>query len=426
MPERIDTEKSFSDPRAVERAFIGSAFATGVSEFKLHAIGLTSDDFIDKKLALIYKRLEKFVEDNKDFDIVILGNELKELDALYLMNLLEEGITPSRMGEYASQIRENALRRRLVQHMSEAHAVPTSDLVANVQSDIWDFQSTTNTNWDRKERIAASLTEIEKRMDGTIEYSTGLVDVDMATGGLQRGDVIIMAGRPGHGKTAISVNWCDHLLADNKKILYIDLETSDIQMIWRFMGLESEVPVSSMKSGLLTDMQLHRIVKAASRLEKQPLTICDNTGLKLADIVTKARALDADLIVVDYINLMAEDKISDNNTRIERLIRGLKMIAKDLNIPVLVLSQLNRKLEDRTDRRPQLADLRDSGALEQVGDVICAMYWEYKYDEEADPNQILLRILKQKTGEAKDIKLNWTPTSMKVRNYIGYTVDEEM
>ena len=409
----------WKDHKGMEELFIGSALVKGATEFKMYLSALSADDFSDALLGNIFKRLCKFVEDGRDFDIAVLNNELKGIDSAYLVSLASDDLPTLKMGEYARQIRENALRRKMLKHLAEAPRKPTSDIVSELQKDIWSFQATNPGSWSIKEAIGRTLNEIEKRMEGDIEYTTGLIDFDRVTGGLRRGDVIIISGRPSMGKTAFTTNVCLHLLREKgKRVLYVDLETSDMHMLERFIGLVSKVPPSKMKSGMLSEGDLQKIVSSAAEVAKLPLEICDNTSVLPADILARARAMKADIIVLDYIHLMSDQGSGkDDNERIGNSIRALKAIAMELKIPVIVLAQLNREVERRTERKPQLSDLRGSGTLEQVGDVICAMHWEWKYDEMAEFNESMIRVLKQKTGPAQDIRLYFNPELMEYKNF---------
>ncbi len=405
-----------------EEAFIGAILDGGLSEFQVYESSITEEDFQDGRLRAIFERLKQFSRDGQDFDVIVLADEMKGMAPEYILKLVDSCVFKSKSDMYARQIKENSIRRKMLDAMRKASITPTSELITSIQDDIWRYQALSYKGWDLNEALKGSLDYIEKRMSGIIEFAPGFIDLDIMLGEFERGDVIIIGGRPGHCKSSLSVNLCMNQLKTGKNVYLIDLETSYTQMLNRFIGLEAGVAPKDMKDGHLSSGDLSKIIAATAKIREYNLTIHSNPSTQLSDIASGVKASNADIVFLDYINLLESyGKPQSTNDRITEQIRGLKKLALHLDIPFVVLSQLNRKLEERDDKKPRLSDFRDSGSLEQVGDVILATYWAHKYDESAPENEIMIRVLKQKVGDTSDIMMEWNKTIMRFRNYSGGT-----
>ena len=290
----------------------------------------------------------------------------------------------------------------------------------------------------RDERSAQPLSEAVLTYFERVEYlhdhgvenigvPTGLVDLDMMLGGLQRSDLVVVAARPGVGKTSLILNIA---LAASQRFHYctlvMSLEMSHEQVTERLVAQSSGIDSQKLRFGQLADDDWPLLVQATSRLGDVPLWIDDTPGLSIGQVRAKARRMQAarglDLLVIDYLQLMASDRRTENrNQEIAAISQGLKNLARELNIPVLVASQLSRGVEQRSDKRPMLSDLRDSGAIEQDSDVILFIYRDDIYNPESDKHHLAeLIIAKQRKGPTGTVEVYWDKAHTQFRSLARY------
>ena len=276
-----------------------------------------------------------------------------------------------------------------------------------------------------KDVLSDDIDELDRRFNNQGQASgleTGFTDIDKMTGGLNRGDLIIVAGRPSMGKTSFAMNIAENAAMNKKKVLIFSMEMADVQLGMRMISSVGMVDSNVLRDGSMTADEWPRIITAINKLGDSQMYIDDSSGLSMSDVDARAsklhRDLDGlDLIVLDYITLMKMAGGENMTIQVGNLSAGLKSLAKKLNVPIIVLSQLNRGLEQRPDKRPKMADLRQSGALEQDADLIAFIYRDEVYNEDSEDTGIAeIIIAKQRGGETGTVRLNWMGSFTKFAN----------
>jgi replicative DNA helicase len=259
---------------------------------------------------------------------------------------------------------------------------------------------------------------------------TGFKDLDAKTAGLQPADLIIVAARPGMGKTAFSLNIASHAAFAGYGVAVFSLEMAKEQLALRLLCSEARVDNSRVRTGYLSDRDFPKLATAAGKLHDALIYIDDTAAISVLELRAKARRLARDrdkklgLIIVDYLQLMRGTGAAQNREQeISEISRSLKALAKELNVPVMAISQLNRRVEDRNDKTPQLSDLRESGAIEQDADVIAFIYREAAYNPKSDDNTATITIAKQRNGPTGDLSLTFLREFTRFEDYTGR--DEE-
>jgi replicative DNA helicase len=289
------------------------------------------------------------------------------------------------------------------------------------ESSVLKVADATNSNQDVTEAsdlVKLSLEKLEMlfaRKGDLTGVTTSFYDLDKLTAGLQPKELIILAARPSMGKTAFSLNIAvNAALRANKTVAYFSVEMAKEQVMMRMLGGEAKVDLSKLRSGQLDEREWPRLINAAAKMSEAPIYIDDTSGLSPFELHAKARRIKAkrglDLIMVDYLQLMSmKTKIESREREVSEISKTLKMIAKDLNVPVVALAQLNRGVEGRSDRRPMLSDLRESGSIEQDADVIMMLYREDYYDRDTPEVKGLAEVIigKQRNGPTDTVKLRW-------------------
>ena len=415
MPTNLEAEQAvlaavLMNNRALER----------VSEF------LKAEHFSHPAHQEIFKLAEKQFAAGIPFDIITAKNYLDQQGTLesvggvdYLTQLAGAGATVVNVDQYGRIVYENALRRELIglaQNITDAAFVedldnPVSRQIEIAEQKLFDL-STAGASERDVTSIATALqgalqeAEIAYKADGQLSgLTTGLNALDKSISGLHHSDLIIIAGRPAMGKTTLAMNIAfnaaNAILSGraNEKykgaVAFFSLEMSASQLAARVLSSQSKIPASSMREGTLTDEDFLKMSQYSSAIGRVPLYIDDTPGMSVPMMRTRARRLARKcggiaLIVIDYLQLMTAPggKRSDNRVQeISEITRGLKMLAKELDVPVIALSQLSRSVEARDDKRPQLADLRESGSIEQDADIVMFKYREEYYLENRDPSQ---------------------------------------
>lgn len=271
--------------------------------------------------------------------------------------------------------------------------------------------------------IATVIDDIEERSKTKGRISgipTGFNRLDHITGGLQRSDLILLGARPSMGKTALAMQIAVNASRAGFPVVVFSLEMSGAQLMMRQICSESKVDSQRVRIGALSRDEWVRITDAAGAISKMPVFVDDRGGLHYMEILRAARKLNKEsgvqLVVIDYLQLASGDKDQNREQEVSSISRALKSLAKELNIPVLVLSQLNRKLEERREKRPQLSDLRDSGSLEQDADVVMFLYRDELYSKDAEKGVAEVNILKHRNGPIDTAKLAWLPTFTRFEN----------
>jgi replicative DNA helicase len=379
---------------------------------------LSPEDFYRTAHKKIFKTITEMSHKGEPVDLVTLANALKnnnQLDeiggAVYLAKLMDTAPIPANAVEYAKIIRDNASLRRMIQAASDisnrcfdntASVDDVIDFAEGVIFDIIDNKSKPS-YYPISKAIDANIDALEERRGNKALISgipTGFKKLDTLTSGLQGSDLIILAARPGMGKTAFSLNLARNIAVDAQvPVVFFSLEMSKEQLSLRLLCSEARIDSSSVRSGFINDDDWSKITEAASVLSDAPIFLDDSAELTSLDIKTKARRLKLEknigLIVIDYLQLMKPRMHMDRrDLEISEMSRSLKALAKELKIPIIALSQLNRRLEERSDKRPQLSDLRESGALEQDADIVMFIYRDEAYNkDENNPHKGVAEII---------------------------------
>ena len=395
----------------------------------------------------IFKAIAEVVELGQPPDAITVGEHLSNQGRLneaggntYLARMVGNSAGAANIRAYAKIVRDRAMLRRLIEAAGDIAASAyepkgreVADLVDEAERlvfDIADRGQRTGIGFEPvNELIGASLDrlqELSDRQNEIIGVATGFKDLDKMTTGLQKGDLVIVAGRPSMGKTALALNIAASAAARNRiSTGILSMEMSKEQIMFRLIGSLARVNQKSLRTGRLSHADWQRITEALDELNDAPLFIDDAPALTPTEVRARARRLkrehDLGLFVVDYLQLMQAQGSNENRTtEISRISQSLKSLARELNIPVIALSQLNRSVEQRTDKRPMMSDLRESGAIEQDADVIIFIYREDFYDKET-PKKGLAEIIvgKQRNGETGKVNMVFKGEFIRFENYVA-------
>jgi replicative DNA helicase len=371
----------------------------------------------------IFKTILSLSKNHEPIDLVTVADHLKQLQKLdavggsgYLSSLVDNIHTAANLTAYAKIVKNKSLLRNLI--------TTSTDIIEKSYGEIEDVDSLVDQAEKSilevaRDRGHSELTPIDEVVKESFEaidaryrsnttitgLPTGFSKIDTITSGLQRSDLIIIAGRPSMGKTSFALNIAQNSAAhlDSSSVIFFSLEMSKVQLATRMLCSQSEINAQTLRGGLLKDEDWRRLSQAASIVSELPIYIDDTSAITVMEMRAKARRLKndkgLDLVVVDYLQLMRGDGES-REREISEISRSLKAMAKELDVPVVALSQLNRSLESRPDKRPQLSDLRESGAIEQDADVIMFVYRDEVYNKDNPENAGMAEILirKQRNG----------------------------
>ncbi len=397
----------------------------------------TADYFYVSLHKLIFTAMQEMMNIGQSIDFVTLLNKLKQNSGFeeatgktYLVDLVDNCPAPSNAGSYAKIVADKYKLRMLITASREiiddatAAEDETSVLLDSAEQRIYDIRS--DSEKGGLERIGSVLLQTFERLDSLNReadesvrpVSTGIGDLDRVITGLNRSDLIILAARPGMGKTSFALNIARNVACKSKKaVAFFSLEMSKEQLASRLLSAEALVGGTKLRTGKLSDEEWQRLVPASDVLKNANLYIDDTPGITITEMKSRLRRLrEIDLVVVDYLQLMSSTRrIESRVNEISEITRSLKIMAKELNVPVITLSQLSRASEQRPDHRPQLSDLRDSGSIEQDADIVLFLYREGYYDKNSDDsaapavdmNSGECIVAKNRHGEMSTVKLHW-------------------
>jgi len=429
-----------------EQSVLGSILLKGKSFHDVTEI-ISANDFYKNNHALIFKAMIRLFENSQPLDLLTVTNYLKDHNQLedvgsaaYLATLTSIVPVTANIQTYANIIRQKSILRKLIQINTEV-AIRCYDeqgdidtLVDEAEQAIFDI---TGSNSDRnfaplKDVITGAFEAVEelyKRKELVTGVPTGYSGIDKLTAGLQPSDLIILAGRPSMGKTALAMNIAQHAaLVEKIGVGIFSLEMSKEQLATRLLCSVGRIDSQHIRTGKMDDEDWPRLTRAVGMLTDAPIYIDDTPALSILEMRAKIRRLaskhDISLILVDYLQLMRGRANIENRTQeISEISRSLKAIAKEYSVPVLALSQLNRGLESRSDKRPMMADLRESGAIEQDADVICFIYRDEVYNRSDDnPDKGIAEIIigKQRNGPTGVVKLHFLSEFTMFENMSSY------
>ncbi len=391
---------------------------------------LGDEDFYLERHQLLYGAMLSLLEENVPVDVRTIQARMEQTDTFetagglaYLIGLDLDLPDLGRVEIYAELVKERSVRRRLVLACGQITqdcldgGVEASEALANAEKAILSLgEEAIQRGFSSLDAVYQStLAELEERATGgMVGLPTGFFDWDAKTQGLISGALIIIAGRPGMGKTSLAVNMAQHVaIRENAAVGIFSLEMSENELSQRVLASEANLPFSQLRSGKLSEGQWETLYETIRRTEKAPIFIDDSPNPSLLEIASKARRLKAEhglrLLIVDYLQLMqAGGKYESRQLEIAAISRGLKQLAKELEIPVVALSQLSRQPERRAgDHRPQLADLRESGSIEQDADMVCFVYRDELYNKDDPDNKGLAELIisKHRSGETGTVEL---------------------
>ena len=407
---------------------------------------LNPDDFYQERHKIIWEVLQKLSQMNTPIDEVTLQNALEKegkLEAVggveYLLKLIESVASGANARYHAEIIQKKAVLRRLINVSNEAIREaedPTAEpdeIISKVEGSVMSLaeKQVKNSLRPAGDVVQEVLIAVENRRDGLSGCPTGFTDLDRLTNGLQPSDLIILAGRPGMGKSAFALTLASNSSINyGKKVAFFSLEMGAEQLMQRIICSMAGLELSKFRAGHLNRDEFAKLPGTASRIvQANSLYVDDNLDLGIMELLSKCRSLKRkvglDLVIVDYLQLMKTGKEENRAVAVGAISRGLKVLAKDLKIPVIALAQLSRKTEDRADAvrggktRPQLSDLRESGSIEQDADMVWFIERPfYRSHDEADKNKAQLLVAKHRNGATADIDLTWIPQYTKFENYI--------
>ncbi|MFL2510813.1 MAG: replicative DNA helicase [Candidatus Neomarinimicrobiota bacterium] len=435
-------------PQALEaeEAVLGSMMIDEDAANKAISILGSSHYFYKDSHRKIFDAMIKLMNNSNPIDTVSVSDELKKVKSLksvggiyYLTGLVDKVPTSARVETYAEIVKEKGMLRDLIttSHEISKKALDAGDSVGSILDDAEQsiFNLTEQKDSKIYQHIEPILSSTVKRIEdiaanpgSTIGVPSGIIDLDKLTAGFQKGDLIIIAGRPSMGKTALALTVARNAAIESKSPTAIfSLEMSSDQLGQRLLTSEARVDNSHVRRGSLPSGKWKNINIASGKLAQAPLYIDDTPALSILDLRSRARRLkrerNIELIIVDYLQLMQGPKNSENRqNEISQITQSLKALAKELNIPVIALSQLSRAVEQRTKKEPMLSDLRESGAIEQDADVVIFLYRPSVYDKENQDLKGLayLIVAKQRNGPTGRVTSTFIDTYARFDNYTEF------
>ena len=434
--------------REAERAVLGGLMLE-THRFDTVIQVIKENDFDGKDHQIIFQSMSELVEENKPLDPLTVSEKLDNKNSLnkvggkdYLIELATSTPSAANLEAYAEIIRQRSITRKLMKANSDISELISNpqgqdgaSLLDKAESMIFALNDETNLNdqnlQSMRELIPSTmdrLHELSNKSDGLIGSSTGFKDLDNKLQGLQNGDLVVVAGRPSMGKTSFAMNIAENVLLDddsNGAVLIFSLEMPGESLTTRLLSGMTRLNQQNVRSGMLKDDELRILLQQSEKLKNMPLWIDDSSILSPMELRAKARRLartekdGLSLIVVDYLQLMQLPLSIENRVnQISEISRSLKSLAKELNVPVIALSQLNRAVEQRPNKRPIMADLRDSGAIEQDADVILFIYRDEVYNEDSEQgNKAEIIIGKQRNGPIGTVNLTFLKEFTRFENF---------
>ncbi len=431
LPQSIEAEEAVLGAILVNPASLGK-----IVEF------LKPESFYKPAHKMIYDAALELFRKSEPIDIVTVSELLRNKDELekaggraYINDLALNVVTTANVDYYAKIIREKEIKRALINAGSEIVSMSyenedTGRVLDDAQKLIFNIaaQKDTTDLVSIQDLVVSSYEQIEYRFNNQDELTgvtTGYYDLNNMTSGLQKSDLIILAARPSMGKTAFALNLAQNVaMYGNKGVAIFSLEMSKQQLVTRMLCAESEVDTQRIKSGHMQPKDWEKLMEAMERLSDARIYIDDTAGVTATDIKAKCRRLmmeekDLGLIVIDYLQLMeGGGNPNDRNQQISAISRSLKGLARELDVPIIALSQLSRGVEARTDKRPMLSDLRDSGAIEQDADIVMFIYRDeyYNKDDVNNKGKAELILAKHRNGPTGTIELLFQGNITKFKN----------
>ena len=433
MPNSLEAEQSVIGSMIMDKDAIVTAMEM-----------LISEDFYHTQYGILFDTMIELYNKGLPVDLVTLQNKLKEKDVPpeiasleFVRDLVTAVPTSANVKYYAQIVKDNSMRRKLIKLNEEIEnecyvGKESVETVMDItEKKVFDLLSTRGGGGDYvpiRQIVMNALEKIENaaKTSGTVTgIPTGFIDLDYRTAGLQPSDLILIAARPSMGKTAFVLNIAQYVaFKKNKGVAIFSLEMSKEQLVNRMFSLESQVDAQALRTGNLKDSEWEKLIEGAGIIGKSHLVIDDTPGISVSELRSKCRKYkleqDLQLVIIDYLQLMSGSvggKSESRQQEISEISRSLKALARELNVPVIALSQLSRAVESRPDKRPMLSDLRESGAIEQDADVVMFIYRDEYYNKDSEfKKQAEIIIAKQRNGPVGTVNLAWLGEYTKFAN----------
>lgn len=402
---------------------------------------INSSDFYEQQHGILFDTMQELFNEGKPVDLVTLQNRLKEKDVPpqissleFIRDLVSSVPTSANVKYYAQIVRDKAVLRRLIKVAEETANDCYLDkenldaILEKTEKEVFNISQNRGSKdfTDIKDIILRSIDSIEaasKNKGSVTGIATGFYDLDYKTAGLQPSDLILIAARPSMGKTAFALNIAEYVaLRSNITTAIFSLEMSQDQLAKRILAMNSRVDSQNIRTGNLSADEWASLMESARIIGNSSLIIDDTSSISVSELRSKCRKLKLErnlgLIIVDYLQLMTGNKrVESRQQEISEISRSLKALAREINVPVVALSQLSRAVEQRPDKRPMLSDLRESGAIEQDADVVMFIYRDdYYHLDSEEPGVTEIIIGKQRNGPTGTIKLAWLAQYTKFAN----------
>ena len=432
MPHSVEAEQSVVGAMLMDKDAITTA-----SEI------ISGEDFYQSAYGVIFDSMIELFNEGKPVDLITLQERLKEKEVPpeiasleFVRDLITAVPTSANVKYYAEIVADKSLMRKLIKMNEEiantcyAGKEPLEAILEKTEKSVFDLLQRRNTGEyvPIKQVVLNALEKVEKasKSKGTVTgIPTGFTDLDYKLSGLQPSDLILVAARPSMGKTAFVLNMAQYMaFRKNHCVGIFSLEMSKEQLVNRLFSLESQVDAQSLRTGNMKDSDWEKLIEGAGIIGKSRLIIDDTPGISVSELRSKCRKYKLeyglDIIIIDYLQLMTGSvgrRSESRQQEISDISRSLKALARELNVPVVALSQLSRAVESRPDKHPMLSDLRESGAIEQDADVVMFIYRDEYYNKDSEyKNQAEIIIAKQRNGPVGTVNLAWLSEYTKFAN----------
>ena len=431
LPHSMEAEQSVIGSMLVDREAIVVA-----SEM------ISGDDFYNKSYGVLFDSMVELNDQGQPVDVVTLQNRLKEKDVPpevasleFIRDLITAVPTSANIKYYATIVSEKAVLRKLIRLTEEIANNCYSEkdglevILEDTEKRVFDLVQRRNTGdfVPIREVVMNAMDKIEKasHSNGNVTgIATGFIDLDYRTAGMQPSDLVLIAARPSMGKTAFVLNIAQYVAFHSGECVAIfSLEMSKEQLVNRLFAMESKVDSQHLRTGNLSDLEWEKLIESAGMIGQSKLIIDDTPGISIAEMRSKCRKfkleMDLKMVIIDYLQLMSGSGRGNESRQqeISEISRSLKALARELQVPVIALSQLSRAVEQRPDHRPMLSDLRESGAIEQDADVVMFIYRDDYYNPDTEKKGIAeINIAKQRNGPIGTVDLVWLPEFTKFAN----------
>ncbi|WP_026657706.1 replicative DNA helicase [Butyrivibrio sp. AC2005] len=442
MPEENVLQRTMPNSLEAEQSVVG-AMIIDKDAIQVASEIITGDDFYNRQLGMLFEAMVELHKEGTPVDGITLQNHLKEknappqvYDMNYILGMAEAVPTSANVKFYAEIVHEKSKLRELIHSCGEIinncynDNMDLADLMTDTEKEIFRITQLRNSGEfvPISEVVMNALNKIEmaSKMQGTVTgLATGFTDLDYRTAGFQPSDLILIAARPSMGKTAFVLNIAQYMaFHQDKTVAVFSLEMSKEQLVNRLMSMESHVDSQHIRTGNMTDMDWENLIESADLIGRSHLIIDDTPGISIQELQSKCRKYKMEhnlhIIMIDYLQLMSGSGKRSSESRqqeVSEISRALKALARELNVPVVALSQLSRAVESRPDHRPMMSDLRESGAIEQDADMVMFIYRDDYYNKDTDRKGVSeIIIAKQRNGPIGTVELAWLPEFTKFAN----------